>query len=85
MVAGGVPGGLDADTIMRAIYTVAKGGVEIARLKALIWVRLTAPGVNHECGEDEGECLHECGEINQDRGCALLPGKETVVLDYIEE
>ena len=85
MVAGGVPGGLDADTIMRAIYTVAKGGVEIARLKALIWVRLTAPGVYLVCGEDEGEGVLVGGEVYHVRGCALLPEKETVVLDYIEE
>ena len=58
----------------RAVYTVTKGGVEIARLEALIWVRLTAPGV-YLVG----------GEIYHFRGCALLPGKETVVLDYIEE
>ena len=65
----------------RAVYTVAKGGVEIARLKALIWVRLTAPGVYLVCGED----VLVGGEIYHVRGCALLPGKETVVLDYIEE
>lgn len=67
----------------RAVYTVAKGGVEIARLKALIWVRLTAPGVYLVCDEDEGVLVG--GEIYHVRGCALLPGKETVVLDYIEE
>ena len=39
----------------RAVYTVSKGGVEIARLEALIWVRLTAPGLYLVCGEDEGE------------------------------
>ena len=27
-----------------AIYTVSKGGKEIARLPALIWVRLAEPG-----------------------------------------
>lgn len=69
----------------RAVYTVAKRGVEIARLKALIWVRLTAPGVYLVCGEDEGEGVLVGGEIYRVRGCALLPGKETVVLDYIEE
>ena len=69
----------------RAGYTVSKGGVEIARLEALIWVRLTAPGVYLVCGEDEGEGVLVGGEIYRVRGCALLPGKETVVLDYIEE
>lgn len=85
MVAGGVPGGLGADYVMSAVYTVAKGGVIIARLKALIWVRLTAPGVYLVCDEDEGEGVLVDGEIYHVRGCALLPGKETVVLDYIEE
>ena len=69
----------------RAVYTVTKGGVEIARSVALIWVRLTAPGVYLVCGEDEGEGVLVGGEIYHVRGCALLPGKETVVLDYIEE
>lgn len=69
----------------RAVYTVTKGGVEIARLEALIWVRLTAPGVYLVCGEDESEGVLVGGEIYRVRGCALLPGKETVVLDYIEE
>lgn len=85
MVAGGIPGGLGVGYVMRAVYTVAKGGVEIARLKALIWVRLTAPGVYLVCDEEEGEGVLVGGEIYHVRGCALLPGKETVVLDYIEE
>lgn len=47
----------------RAVYTVSKGGVEIARLEALIWVRLTAPGLYLVCGEDEGEGVLVGGEI----------------------
>lgn len=85
MVAGGLPGGVGGDYTVSAAYTVAKGGVEIARLKALIWVRLTAPGVYLVCDEDEGEGVLVGGEIYHVRGCALLPGKETVVLDYIEQ
>ena len=46
----------------RAVYTVSKGGVEIARLEALIWVRLTAPGLYLVCGEDEGEGVLVGGE-----------------------
>lgn len=67
------------------MYTVEKDGVEIARLKALIWVRLTAPGIYLVCGEAKGEGVLVGGEIYHVRGCALLPGKETVKLDYIED
>lgn len=67
------------------IYTVAKDGEIIARLSSLVWVRLAGPGVYLVCGEDEGEGVLVNGEIYHVRGCALLPGKETVVLDYIEE
>lgn len=86
MVARGVSGGLDADYLMsRGLYIVERDGVELARLDALIWVRLTAPGVYLVCGEEEGEGVLVGGEIYHVRGCALLPGKETVKLDYIEK
>ena len=35
--------------------------------------------------EDEGEGVLVGGEIYHVRGCPILPGKETVTLDYIEE
>ena len=35
----------------RAIYTAAKDGKVIAQRDALIWVRLTAPGMYAVCGE----------------------------------
>ena len=68
-----------------AIYTVSKDGKEIARLNSLIWVRLAEPGLYLVCGEDEGEGVLVGGEIYHVRGCPILPGKETVILDYIEE
>lgn len=66
------------------IYTVTKDGVELARVDALVWVRLIEPGIFLVCGEDEGEGVLVGGEIYHVRGCAILPGKETVTLDYIE-
>ena len=39
----------------RAIYTAAKDGKVIAQRDALIWVRLTAPGMYAVCGEADGE------------------------------
>lgn len=69
----------------RAVYTVEKDGEIIARCASLIWVRLAEPGVYLVCGEDEGEGVLVNGEIYHVRGCAHLPGKETVKLDYIEQ
>ena len=85
MVARGVSGGLEVGQMSRAVYTVEKDGVIIARRDFLIWVRLAEPGLYLVCGEDEGEGVLIDGEIFHVRGCALLPGKETVVLDYIEQ
>lgn len=67
-----------------AIYTVEKDGKIIARLESLIWVRLAGRGVYLVCDEAEGEGVLVNGEIYHVRGCAFLPGKETVKLDYIE-
>lgn len=68
-----------------AVYIVSKDGKELARRPSLIWVRLTGPGFYLVCGEDEGEGVLVGGEIYHVRGCPILPGKETVTLDYIEE
>lgn len=70
--------------MIRGLYTVSKDGEEIARRDALIWVRLAEPGVYLVCGEDEGEGVLVDGEIYHVRGCPILPGKETVTLDYEE-
>ena len=72
---------VDAYRMRAAIYTVSKDGKEIARLPSPIWVRL----LYLVCGEDEGEGVLVGGEIYHVRGCPILPGKETVTLDYIEE
>lgn len=68
----------------RAVYTVEKNGIEIARRDVLIWVRLAEPGVYLVCDEDDGEGVIVDGEIYHVRGCPILPGKETAKLDYIE-
>lgn len=70
--------------MIKAIYEVEKDGSVIARRDSLTWVRLTAPGVYLVCSEAEGEGVLVDGEIYHVRGCALLPGKETVSLDYHE-
>lgn len=67
----------------RAVYTAEKDGEIIA--DALIWVKLTAPGVYLVCGETDGEGVLIDGTIYHVRGCPVLPGKETVTLDYTEE
>ena len=70
---------------MRAVYTVAKDGEVFARRDALIWVRLAEPGIYLVCGEDDGEGVIIDGTIYHVRGCTILPGKETVTLDYYEQ
>lgn len=70
---------------MRAVYTVAKDGKVFAYRDALIWVRLAEPGVYITCGEDDGEGVLIDGTIYHVRGCPILPGKETVTLDYYEQ
>ena len=67
-----------------AVYTVELDGEIIARRDALLWVRLAAPGLYVVCTEDEGEGVIVGGEIYHVRGCPLLPGKQTVTLDYNE-
>lgn len=69
----------------RAVYTVIKDGDVIAWRDALIWVKLTAPGIYLVCGEADGEGILLDGMIYHVRGCPVLPGKETVILDYIEQ
>lgn len=70
---------------MSGSYIVYKDGAELARTASLIWVRLAEPGLYLTCDEEEGEGIFLGGEIYHVRGCAPLPGKETVTLDYIEE
>ena len=67
-----------------AVYTVELDGTTIARLEALLWVKLTSSGLYSECTEAEGEGVVVGGEIYHVRGCPVLPGKQTVKLDYIE-
>lgn len=67
-----------------AVYTVELDGKIIARRESLLWVRLDAPGLYVVCTEAEGEGVIVDGEIYNVRGCPVLPGKQTVKLDYIE-
>ena len=69
-----------------AVYTVELDGTTIARLEALLWVKLTSSGLYSVCteAEGEGEGVVVGGEIYHVRGCPVLPGKQTVKLDYIE-
>ena len=69
----------------RAIYTAAKDGKVIAQRDALIWVRLTAPGMYAVCGEADGEGVLIAGTIYQVRDCPILPGTDRATLDYIEQ
>jgi hypothetical protein len=71
--------------IKGAVYTVELDGKIIARRDALIWVKLTEPGLYIVCGEADGEGVLIDGTIYHVRGCPILPGKETVTLDYIEQ
>lgn len=84
MDAGAVPGRLGA-CLVSGSYIVYKDGAELARTDSLIWVRLAEPGIYLTCDEEEAEGIFLGGEIYHVRGCAPLPGKETVTLDYIEE
>ena len=67
-----------------AVYTVELDGEIIARRESLLWVRLDAPGLYVVCTEAEGEGVIVDGEIYHVRGCPILPGKQTVKLDYYE-
>lgn len=67
-----------------AVYTVELDGEIIARRESLVWVRLASPGLYVVCTEAEGEGVLVDGEIYHVRGCPHLPGKPTVILDYIE-
>lgn len=71
--------------IKGAVYTVELDGKIIARRDALIWVKLTEPGLYIVYGEADGEGVLIDGTIYHVRGCPILPGKETVTLDYIEQ
>ena len=66
------------------VYTVELDGKIIARRESLLWVRLDAPGLYVVCTEAEGEGVIVDGEIYHVRGCPVLPGKQTVKLDYYE-
>lgn len=65
-----------------AVYTVELDGKIIARRESLLWVRLDAPGLYVVSALGEGVIVD--GEIYHVRGCPVLPGKQTVKLDYYE-
>lgn len=67
-----------------AVYTVELESKIIARRKSILWVKLASSGLYSVCTEDEGEGVVVGGEIYHVRGCPVLPGKQTVKLDYIE-
>lgn len=68
----------------QGVYTVSKDGTVLAQRKRLIWVKQTEPGLYLVCGAGAGEGILLGGTIYHVRGCPILPGKETVMLDYIE-
>ena len=67
-----------------SVYESLIDGKIIARRESLLWVRLDAPGLYVVCTEAEGEGVIVDGEIYHVRGCPILPGKQTVKLDYYE-
>lgn len=67
-----------------AVYTVELESKIIARRKSILWVKLASSGLYSVCTEAEGEGVAVGGEIYHVRGCPVLPGKQTVKLDYIE-
>lgn len=67
-----------------AVYTVELESKIIARRKSILWVKLASSGLYSVCTEAEGEGVVAGGEIYHVRGCPVLPGKQTVKLDYIE-
>lgn len=67
-----------------AVYTVELESKIIARRKSILWVKLASSGLYSVCTEAEGEGVVVGGEIYHVRGCPVLPGKQTVKLDYIE-
>lgn len=67
------------------VYTIELDGRIIARRESLVWVRRAEPGLYIVCTEAEGEGVIVGGEIYHVRGCPILPGKQTVILDYNEQ
>lgn len=67
-----------------AVYTVELESKIIARRKSILWVKLASSGLYSVCTEAEGEGVVVGGEIYHVRGCPVLPGKQTVKLDYVE-
>ena len=67
-----------------AVYTVELESKIIARRKSILWVKLASSGLYSVCTEAEGDGVVVGGEIYHVRGCPVLPGKQTVKLDYIE-
>lgn len=67
-----------------AVYTVELERKIIARRKSILWVKLASSGLYSVCTEAEGEGVVVGGEIYHVRGCPVLPGNQTVKLDYIE-
>lgn len=67
-----------------AVYTVELESKIIARRKSILWAKLASSGLYSVCTEAEGEGVVVGGEIYHVRGCPVLPGKQTVKLDYIE-
>lgn len=67
-----------------AVYTVELESKIIARRKSILWEKLASSGLYSVCTEAEGEGVVVGGEIYHVRGCPVLPGKQTVKLDYIE-
>ena len=66
------------------MYAIKSGGKVVGYSDTVVYVRLHENGCYVPCDEAEGGGVFVDGEIYHVRGCPVLPGKQTVKLDYYE-